>query len=498
MLRFSFVGIILIAFSCGHKSDPNIALTFNSTFSDSLSLKIFNDDGFKEDILLQSKTKGKTAINHQFEILKPTMALFEINGFKNVIYLESGFDLTVSDSPKGDYDIITSGTGSAINNLMNQVSARINKVKLSGLYDLNPNDFIVKCDSLEKSIQKMILVRLDRDGFTKSETQLINLFARVQLMLVRQEYGFQTYTSMLVDQIYKYKETGQAIEIQSPNQLHLSVQEVTLDTSLLELKMPGYKTLLYLYIKQEVDNALFEVANWNKPNHDFPQKAIKSIRDKKYLPAFEEYFIAIELRDWVKIQGVTSEIEALYSAFLSDYETSIYVDDLLALRNSLLREQPNVKSYSAPPSNEFDRFIGQKASDFSGFSLSGEKVSVHDFIGKVIYVDVWATWCAPCRDEFPSLRKLTSDFAANEDVVILTVSIDRNIDRWRNLIKNQPELATVSLIIGEPESITLFNKAYLITAIPRYFLINKSGEIVNANSPGPSSTEIRGEILRLL
>jgi hypothetical protein len=59
---------------------------------------------------------------------------------------------------------------------------------------------------------------------------------------------------------------------------------------------------------------------------------------------------------------------------------------------------------------------GKPATDVTGLTTDGKKVSLSSLKGKVVYVDVWATWCAPCRAEFPDSKKLVKEFEGNDQV----------------------------------------------------------------------------------
>ena len=68
---------------------------------------------------------------------------------------------------------------------------------------------------------------------------------------------------------------------------------------------------------------------------------------------------------------------------------------------------------------------GEMAADFKLPSLSGKPVSLSSLRGKVVFLNVWATWCGPCREEMPSMETLYEDFKNRQDFVILAVSQDR-------------------------------------------------------------------------
>ena len=74
--------------------------------------------------------------------------------------------------------------------------------------------------------------------------------------------------------------------------------------------------------------------------------------------------------------------------------------------------------------------IGQRAPDFRLLSLEDEAVSLSDFLGRIVILDFWASWCAPCRLTMPGLEGIASSLPS--DVVLLGVSLDRNAENAAN------------------------------------------------------------------
>src|SRR6266436_2137294 len=67
---------------------------------------------------------------------------------------------------------------------------------------------------------------------------------------------------------------------------------------------------------------------------------------------------------------------------------------------------------------------GRMAADFKLPDLNGSTISLSSLRGKVVFLNVWATWCAPCREEMPSIESLYKEFSKNGDFVVLAVSQD--------------------------------------------------------------------------
>src|SRR5579862_9359999 len=69
---------------------------------------------------------------------------------------------------------------------------------------------------------------------------------------------------------------------------------------------------------------------------------------------------------------------------------------------------------------------GDVAANFNLKDLKGNSVSLSSMRGKVVFLNIWATWCGPCREEMPSMETLFNSFKNSKDFVMLAVSQDRN------------------------------------------------------------------------
>ena len=130
----------------------------------------------------------------------------------------------------------------------------------------------------------------------------------------------------------------------------------------------------------------------------------------------------------------------------------------------------------------------QSGINFTGKDLNDKDVSLTDFKGKMVYVDVWATWCGPCIKEIPNIEKLMDDYKG-KNIVFMSVSIDAEKDKtkWKNFVKDK-NLKGVQIYAGKDSDLT---KLYQVNAIPRFLLFDKKGNIVSTNAPRPSEYELR-------
>jgi peroxiredoxin len=116
---------------------------------------------------------------------------------------------------------------------------------------------------------------------------------------------------------------------------------------------------------------------------------------------------------------------------------------------------------------------GVSAPNFTFPDLNGNTVSLADFKGKVILLNIWATWCLPCVEEMPSMEKLYKKLK-NEGLEILAVSIDEAGAEVVGPFMKNHKLSFPALTDTEGKTKTL----YQITGVPESFIIDQDGVIV--------------------
>ncbi|MEA3448616.1 MAG: TlpA disulfide reductase family protein [Bacteroidota bacterium] len=130
---------------------------------------------------------------------------------------------------------------------------------------------------------------------------------------------------------------------------------------------------------------------------------------------------------------------------------------------------------------------GKKAPGFTYPDISGDSISLSDFKGKPIYIDVWASWCGPCIREMPYMDSLHDEYK-DKNIVFLSVSVDEKADNWLTSLEQHPPEWT-QLHTGDWDCKLCHD--YNIKAIPRFLLIDRKGKIISASAPRPSSDEIK-------
>ncbi len=125
---------------------------------------------------------------------------------------------------------------------------------------------------------------------------------------------------------------------------------------------------------------------------------------------------------------------------------------------------------------------GGPAPAFSAFDLEGASRSLADYRGKVLLLNLWATWCTPCKEEMPSIQRLVQE-VADEDFLVLAVSIDRapaDDDRGNplggRLRRFADSLGLSFTILHDPSGD--ISTIYRTTGVPESFVVNRQGTIM--------------------
>jgi len=117
--------------------------------------------------------------------------------------------------------------------------------------------------------------------------------------------------------------------------------------------------------------------------------------------------------------------------------------------------------------------VGRPAPDLTASEMDGRTVRLADYRGKVVVLNIWATWCPPCVDEMPSLDKLYREFK-DQNFALLAVSIDSDGIAAVAPFMTKHGLTFPALI----DSQAAIQTAYEITGVPETFIIDKNGILV--------------------
>ncbi len=155
-----------------------------------------------------------------------------------------------------------------------------------------------------------------------------------------------------------------------------------------------------------------------------------------------------------------------------------------------------IKQYYAE-SQKNKRFNNTVAPSFDYLNHAGGKMKLEDLKGKYVYIDVWATWCGPCRAEIPSLKKVEEKYHGKK-IAFVSVSVDaeKDFEKWKKFVTDQA-LGGIQLYADKSWN-SDFIKSFEINSIPRFILIDPSGKVVDANAARPSNPKLQEQLDKLL
>lgn len=134
---------------------------------------------------------------------------------------------------------------------------------------------------------------------------------------------------------------------------------------------------------------------------------------------------------------------------------------------------------------------GKPAPDFHATALNRDSISLNDFKGRYVVIDVWATWCRPCKIESPNFEKFAEQYT-HPKLAFVALSVDDNRMAWQaEAMEKSPR---VMQIIARDKN--QLSASYGIESIPRFILIGPDGRIINAQMPRPSEAEFEDLLKR--
>lgn len=196
---------------------------------------------------------------------------------------------------------------------------------------------------------------------------------------------------------------------------------------------------------------------------DENSKALKAIA--KLAPGeFKDKMLVWQMRNSIREASSPEEREALVKDYAYSFSNKRFSQNILALNNTLSHIEK-----------------GKQAPAIALMGLDGQPASLVALKGKYLVIDVWATWCGPCKQESPYFEKLAIKYKG-QNIQFAAISIDKQIDKW----VLDAKLKSKSVLQLHANDGDKFSADYDIQGIPRFMLIDDEGNVVNAEMPRPS------------
>ncbi len=273
-------------------------------------------------------------------------------------------------------------------------------------------------------------------------------------------------------------------------------------------KMAEGKSLEYqrlLSIQNYKSNFKFYIGDEVSPSESFyePIEALKLDNEDDYKK--QPYFRYLVNSVWSKRIEAAPDVDGMLDVFrkvpsqelarslVNGFYTKISTNkerskDYLDLIKRITNHQPFIeaaeKQYQEVlKSKELNS--GDTSPGFSYENVDGKTISLNDLKGKYVYIDVWATWCAPCIKQVPYFKQLEERYAA-KNIVFVSISVDKQEVKstWKQLVIDK-QLGGIQLFADKSFD-SEFMDAYAVNSIPRFILIDPEGKIVNPEAPIPS------------
>jgi len=169
----------------------------------------------------------------------------------------------------------------------------------------------------------------------------------------------------------------------------------------------------------------------------------------------------------------TDQLEDFYSLFMATSTNEEHKKEITESYNKL---KTVAKGQPSPKFENYENF-------------NGGTTSLDDLKGKFVYVDVWATWCGPCKAEIPFLKEVEAKYHnKNIEFVSISVDVEKDYEKWKTMVKEE-DLKGIQLF-SDKDWKSDFVTGYLIKGIPRFILIDPKGNIISSNAPRPSSEKL--------
>ncbi|MBO9611603.1 MAG: redoxin family protein [Dyadobacter sp.] len=466
-----FITIIFQLVGCNQKKNKSVKISIHHHKAAGDTLKILTTNMVNLDtielgrLILDSAGKGVS----EFELDAPVFASATAGHLATSFFISPGDELAILPSkPGAKFSIGYEGDGAAFNQILNEASQFRNGLeRWNGNYAirLNQDEFLKAKDSLQRGYDQL-LARLKLEKQVSEE--MVDVFAR------------QTKMSVLFYQ-FNYAIGRDSSEI--PATVSEAIKEMPIDTIALKTRMFDYALIASFFYQHRINNAIYEEnesMDGDSLDAIFPLLVERKIKSSKYPKMIEDY-LRVKSADYqIRLDGITASTTKLVRLF----EKEIASDEF----KSTIRKDIARWEKIGP---------GKPAPEFSGTTPDGKKISLSDLRGKVVYVDIWGTWCGPCVEEFPDSKKVMADFEGNDKVAFLYVSIDRDTLAWKKMATSSKVPEGIHVITGTDSPNSIWN-LYYVWGVPRYLLIDADGRMVATHAERPSSGKVTAELRKLL
>jgi thiol-disulfide isomerase/thioredoxin len=451
----SLVFSIIFFSGCIKEPDANEATLEIAIFDENMDYKIIQYDMVSsEETIYHPDTLEGANLKFSIFISEPTCMALQINNQYTPLYLEPGYTFSIDQPIVTGTSITFSGNGAEINSLNTQFSLLLEFFNPRQYYDLELSEFQ---DLVQNIDQKA-------DSIYAQSNQIDNSIISFYLFKTKLMTRILSY---IISNYNLYDETVDVPEIFN-NDLH-SVKKYT---PLIETGAIDFSIMLDFYFLTFIRPAVYKSINPKSDSieTELPRKVDDYLRNLEIENQLKELLIAKNIYRCLKEDGINDTTTDVYNRFNNSYPNSRYLPALV---------------------NKYAELMGLTAGSLTPSVLmvdpNDEVALLSETKGKLVYLDIWATWCKPCISSFQHYENLIRDFSGNE-VEFIFLSVDNQPDKWKQFIAGRKVPDGKHFI--EKDKGAVYD-AFKIYGIPRYIVIGRDGRIIDANAPRPGSTEIK-------
>lgn len=480
-LALRILPLVLLFILTNCKTEPKtkktrITLNIAKTDIKKIDLTAINLLGNDSELIATNNLDSTGTATLEFDLEKPIFGWLRVASDGSLrIYLSPGDHLKIiEDQNVEGKKVKYEGIGGLENTYLrnfDDIRFKYEGLNGAGFKDLNPDQFKARFDSLSMEYGNLFATLKKRSDVRKEAIAIFE--SRIPIILIAIQ---QNYTS----QNYDYDISNSEI----PAFLKKSMVDIPIDTIALNSNNFEYELMLSQFVRYIVHERIYD--RYKELRADSLKKLIPSasedlIIEKNYPKGIEEFLLACNLLDLLNQNGITPELEIIYEKFLKQAENP---RSLMAVKQAY--------------NNWLPLEAGKQAPEFTGLTKEGKCVSLSDFRGKIVYVDLWATWCGPCVGEFPKSRELIKHYEKDDRIVFLFVSSDSDIKPWKRMVSSTDIPKGIHINISDKDRQQALMNLYNVNGIPRYILIDTQGNIINAHALRPSSSKIIPQLNKAL
>ena len=329
------------------------------------------------------------------------------------------------------------GVGANVNNYLNKYD--VEQIYFIDYYRITNREFREKLDRVMSKREEALRAASLDTGFVKRERKRLRYIKNNHLASAVVYGEVEDRESDLLEDTYA--------------ELQKAVIEDTTSWEIPEYRESMDRVMHALIRMKELKGSFYDISL------ELLRETISTFKDERLI----EYIVNKNVMAYMKALsvGTTGEMDSIFRNW-------VHQPILVEAYDNLCRANRKLEK-------------GQPAIPFTFPDINGKEVSLSDFKGKYVYVDLWATWCGPCNAEIPSLKKLEEEFQGR-NIYFVSISCDKSQDEWEKFVKER-QMGGIQLHMRG-------NNKYMEelgnNGVPRFLLIDREGNFIDANMLRPS------------